>query len=93
MGYPTLGEADPGGLGACPQEINYLKTFREGGVEYGWAVLRNSNRVVGLSAHWLFYRPHLWQTVMRAWKRAAIIDPVVTLPIPHTHPSLYFIKR
>jgi hypothetical protein len=24
MGYPTLGEADPGGLGACPQQNSTL---------------------------------------------------------------------
>jgi hypothetical protein len=27
MGYPTLGEADPGGLGACPQQNSTLRHF------------------------------------------------------------------
>jgi hypothetical protein len=27
MGYPKLGEADPGGLGACPQQNSTLSGF------------------------------------------------------------------
>jgi hypothetical protein len=27
MGYPKLGEADPGGLGACPQENSTVSSF------------------------------------------------------------------
>jgi hypothetical protein len=27
MGYPYLGEADPGGLGACPQQNSTLSGF------------------------------------------------------------------
>jgi hypothetical protein len=27
MGYPNFGEADPGGLGACPQQNSTLSSF------------------------------------------------------------------